>query len=83
MLKVAIVGCGRIFDKHMNSIVDLKNKFKLVSICDIDKKRLKEKSSNTEVNEYLDYNLMVFHPTTYDVSHLLLLLDYRTYLLHF
>ena len=59
MLKVAIVGCGRIFDKHMNSIVDLKNKFKLVSICDIDKKRLKEKSSNTEVNEYLDYNLMV------------------------
>lgn len=40
-LKIAIVGCGRIFLNHYRSLVQLKNKFELVALCEIDKKKFR------------------------------------------
>ena len=41
MINCLIVGCGRIFAKHLEAFHSLKDKIKLVAICDIDKKVLK------------------------------------------
>ena len=38
-MKVAIIGCGRIFDKHFQAINE-NEKIKLVAVCDKDKKKL-------------------------------------------
>ena len=39
MMKILIVGCGRIFPKHLESISKLNSLFKLVGICDVDLKK--------------------------------------------
>ena len=44
-IKLAIVGCGRIFDKHYNAISKLKKKFIIESICDLNLKKIKEKKN--------------------------------------
>ena len=40
-IKLGVLGCGRIFDKHLRAINDVKNinNFELVSVCDNDKKK--------------------------------------------
>ena len=42
-IKLGVLGCGRIFDKHLRAINDVKNinNFELVSVCDNDKKKTK------------------------------------------
>ena len=40
MIKIAIIGCGRIFNKHYIAINNTTG-IKLVAVCDIDKKNLK------------------------------------------
>ena len=41
-MKTLIIGCGRIFSKHLDSIDRLgKRKIKIVGICDLDKNKLK------------------------------------------
>ena len=38
MIKIAIIGCGRIFHKHFLAINNTKG-LKIISVCDIDKKK--------------------------------------------
>ena len=40
-IKIAIVGCGRIFINHYNSILKLNKYFELVALCEIDKSKIK------------------------------------------
>ena len=40
MKKISIVGCGRIFNKHYNSINNLKNYFVISGVFDLDKKKI-------------------------------------------
>ena len=39
MLKIAIIGCGRIFNKHFEAISSLKRIYRIVGIYDRDKKK--------------------------------------------
>ena len=39
MINIAIIGCGRIFHKHL-SVLQRNKKFRLISICDIDQAKL-------------------------------------------
>ena len=39
MMKILIIGCGRIFPKHLESISKLNSLFKLVGVCDVDLKK--------------------------------------------
>jgi UDP-N-acetyl-2-amino-2-deoxyglucuronate dehydrogenase len=50
---VGIVGCGKIFPRHIEAINQNDN-FNLIAVCDIDK----EKTSQVLVNRYTDYRSM-------------------------
>ncbi|MBF0208624.1 MAG: Gfo/Idh/MocA family oxidoreductase, partial [Oligoflexia bacterium] len=39
-IRIALVGCGRISQKHFEALARLENYFELVAICDIDSSRL-------------------------------------------
>lgn len=49
MFKILIVGCGRISPKHIESIKKLNKIFKLVGICDINKKKIIKLSKSLKV----------------------------------
>ena len=34
-IKIAIIGCGRIFDKHKTAIEKLNQQFEIESVCDL------------------------------------------------
>ena len=55
---VAIIGCGRIANHHMNSIILNKN-FKLIGVCDLEENKAKYFSSIYSVPYYLDYRDML------------------------
>ncbi|MFD0958302.1 Gfo/Idh/MocA family protein [Paenibacillus chungangensis] len=44
-LRIAIVGCGSIAEKHVRAITELKEEAKLAAICDIDAERLEQFAS--------------------------------------
>ena len=55
-MKVLIIGCGRIFKKHFDSIHSLGiNKIKIIGICDIDKKKTDIFSKKLKVKAFTDY----------------------------
>ena len=54
MKKVLIIGCGAIFNRHLESIKNSKE-FKLVAICDIDKNLAADIGKNLNVKHYSDY----------------------------
>lgn len=56
--KVGIIGCGAIFPRHLESIIDNPN-FKLVSICDIQENISKKLGEKLGVNYYTDYKDMI------------------------
>ena len=43
-IKIAIIGCGRIFDKHKAAIEKLKKNFVIESVCDLNLKKIKKKN---------------------------------------
>ena len=57
MYNVGIIGCGAIFNRHVLSIKE-NEKFKLVSICDIDKNLVEDLAKNLNVKAYTDYREM-------------------------
>ena len=56
-IKVAIIGCGRIFDKHYQAIKFNKN-FNLVAVCDIDIKALSQ-IKDKKILKYKNITLMI------------------------
>jgi UDP-N-acetyl-2-amino-2-deoxyglucuronate dehydrogenase len=58
-IKIAIVGCGRISEKHFNSINIHKKNIELVSICDSNEKVLVEHKKKYKVNSYSNLEEML------------------------
>ena len=56
-MKVAIIGCGRIFDKHFRAINENK-KIQLVAVCDKDKKKLSN-IKNQEILKFTNINDLI------------------------
>ena len=57
MINIGIIGCGRIFNKHLSAIKKNKN-FNLSAICDVDANAFK-KLDKLNINFYLDIVKMV------------------------
>lgn len=55
---VAIIGCGRIANHHMNSVILNKN-FKLISVCDLDDLKGSHFSTKYNIPFYKDYREML------------------------
>lgn len=56
-MKIFIIGCGRILQKHLDSIKILGNKLKIVGVSDLKKSRLKktaEKLNTSKFSNYID-----------------------------
>ena len=56
--RVGIIGCGAIFPMHAQSLANIKG-VQLVSVCDIDPKRSREKAKLYRCNHYTDYKKML------------------------
>ena len=59
MRKIALIGCGRISGKHLESIAQLQDELKLVAVCDIIADRAKAAGEKYSVNWYTDYEEML------------------------
>ena len=51
-LKLAIIGCGRIFNKHYAAINKLNNFFVIESLCDLDLKKIVNKKINNKIKVF-------------------------------
>jgi UDP-N-acetyl-2-amino-2-deoxyglucuronate dehydrogenase len=54
-MKIFLVGCGRILQKHLDSIKILNDKLKIVGISDLNKKKLLVNSKKLNVKGFSDY----------------------------
>ncbi|MBU0711053.1 Gfo/Idh/MocA family oxidoreductase [bacterium] len=59
MKTIALLGCGRISGKHLESIAQLKDDLKLVAVCDILADRAQAAGEKYGVNWYTDYDQML------------------------
>jgi len=57
--KVGIIGCGFIFDRHIEAIQANCESYKLVAICDIDKKKTDIRAKEYNVKGFYDYEEML------------------------
>lgn len=57
--RVGIIGCGAIFDRHLEAIKTNPNDYELVALCDIDKRKLEIRSKEYQVPGFLDYKKML------------------------
>lgn len=57
-IRIGIVGCGKIFDRHIEAITANANDFELVALCDIDKRKLDIRAKEHEVFGFTDYKEM-------------------------
>lgn len=57
--KVGIIGCGVIFDRHIEAIETNKNVYKLVALCDIDVKKADIRALEYKVKGFYDYKKML------------------------
>ena len=88
MIKIAIIGCGRIFHKHFLAINNTKG-LKVISVCDIDKKKFTSIPSKikcfTNINKLFlesDVDLVVIcSPSGLHSEHALLALKYNKHVL--
>lgn len=60
-IHVAVIGCGRIAEKHFDAIDAHSDNLKLVALCDVDEEKLRQciKRRNYDANIYLDMNEML------------------------
>jgi len=58
ILRIGIIGCGRISKKHIESI-NKNQMYELISICDIKNSRLKHLNVKPNIKTYQDYELMI------------------------
>ena len=57
--KVGIIGCGNIFQRHLEAIKENSEHYSLVAICDVNKKRLNLLAKELKVPGYLNHNEML------------------------
>lgn len=70
MLRVAIIGCGNIFNMHATSIANLPD-VTLVGVCDIKKEKADFQAEKYHTTAYYDYKEMLLHEKP-DVVHICL-----------
>jgi UDP-N-acetyl-2-amino-2-deoxyglucuronate dehydrogenase len=58
-IRVGIIGCGMIFDRHVEAINANRELFELVAICDIDSKKVSLRAKEFDVPGYEDYRDML------------------------
>lgn len=58
-IKWALVGCGRIADKHFEALEKHSDNIELVAVCDIDAEALKKAEERTGAKGYQDYSEML------------------------
>ena len=56
--KVGIIGCGKIFPRHVEAI-EANEEYKLVAICDTNTKILSEKANMLSVSAFTEYKKMI------------------------
>jgi len=54
VIKVGIVGCGRIAEAHLNALATIQDKFEVAAVFDVDKNRAKNMSAKFGVNAKQD-----------------------------
>lgn len=59
MKNIALIGCGRISGKHLESIAQLTDDLKLVAVCDIIEERAKNAGEKYGVDWYTDYQKLL------------------------
>ena len=70
-LNFAVIGCGRISEKHFSAVTGGQLRSRLVAVCDIDEAKARAKGERYGVPYYLDYREMLdAHPET-DVTSVL------------
>ena len=57
--RVGIIGCGTIFDRHVEAIEGNSDAYELVAVCDIDEKKLAIRSKEYQVPGFADYKKML------------------------
>lgn len=57
--KIGVIGCGTIFDRHIEAIKANSFNYKLVALCDIDKRRLDIRSREYDVPGFTDHKEML------------------------
>lgn len=57
--RVGIIGCGTIFDRHIEAIHANNENFKLVALCDIDERKLEHRSKEHDVAGFTDHKEML------------------------
>jgi len=63
VLKFAVIGCGRISEKHLTALTSGHIPAQLVAVCDIVESKGKAKAEQHRVPYYLDYHEMLkAHP---------------------
>ena len=58
-IKVAVVGCGRIAEKHFTAIAEHNNNLELVGVCDTDTNALKKAIESTKAQGYTNLDEML------------------------
>lgn len=59
MQKIALIGCGRISGKHLESIAQLPNDLTLTAVCDIQAERARAAGEKYHVDWYSDYEKLL------------------------
>ncbi len=59
MLKIGIIGCGKIIIKHLNAIQKLKKNLNLVSVCDVELFKAKKIANKLNIKPYSNYKEML------------------------
>ena len=57
-IKLAIVGCGRIFDKHKAAIEKLNKHFEIDSVCDLELNKIKKKKFLNKIKLYNSLDIL-------------------------
>ena len=60
-IKIAVVGCGRIAEKHFDAIRQYQDHIELVALCDLDKKKLDQHAISLNVDGYSSMADMLHH----------------------
>jgi len=58
-IKVGIIGCGMIFDRHIEAITTNSDAFEIAALCDIDERKLAIRSKEYQVLGFTDYKKML------------------------
>ena len=58
-LNVALVGCGRISERHLSAFSTLKDKVDIKAVCDQDSNKLEKAVGITDIKRYTDFQKML------------------------